>query len=267
MEKILRKNRYSINSVLRAIKILDSFTIEKPTYTNVELSKKLGLNKSTVTALLSSLEEGGFLEKDPKTREYRLTHQLYQLGRVYMSQVDLHKIAIPLLTELAVSCKETVHIGFLNKFKVMNIDTIESTHPIGIRVIRDVPTDAHGSALGKVLLAHLDAQELEEYFRTVELVRHTANTITSKEELRRHLARVKENGYAIDDVELFDDVKCVAAPIFDENSKALAAISISGPAFRMTREKIEKEYIRAVKQTAAQISQRLGYLNRNSEPC
>lgn len=255
----MAKNRYSINSVLRALKILDSFSAEKAIYTNKELSKKLALNKSTVTALLSSLEEGGYLEKDPKTREYRLTHRLYHLGSVYMRQADLYKVAIPLLSELAVSTRETVHIGFLNKFQVYNIETIESTQPVGIRISREVPTDANGSAMGKVLLAYLDDRDLEDYFNSVRLQRHTPNTITSKEELRKHLVRIKENGYAVDDVELMDDVRCVGAPVFDRNSKAIAAISISGPVFRMTREKIEKEYIAAVKDTARKISRRLGF--------
>jgi DNA-binding IclR family transcriptional regulator len=244
---------------LRALKILTTFSIEKPSYTNRELSRELGLNKSTVTALLSSLEEGQFLEKDPITREYRLTHRLYQLGRVYISQIDLHKVAIPSLTELAVAYNETVHIGFLNNHTVFNIDTIESTQTIGIRITRDVPTDAHGSAMGKTLLANLDQEELKEYFRTAELKRHTPNTITSKIKLRNHLVRIRENGYAIDDAELSDEVRCVAAPIFNRTSKAVAAISISGPKFRMTRDKIEKEYIPAVKKTAYKISQKLGY--------
>lgn len=253
------KNRYSINSVLRALKILDTFSVEKSSYTNNELSKKLNLNKSAVTALLSSLEEGGFLDKDPITREYRLTYSLYRLGRVYIDQLDLHKVAIPLLTELAVAYNENVHIGYLNKDTVFNIDTIESTQSIGIRIIRDAPTDAHGSAMGKVLLANLNEEELKEYFSTTDLKRHTPNTITSKTELRSHLLRVKENGYAIDDAELFDEVRCVAAPIFSSESKVVSAICISGPMFRMTREKIEHEYTSAVKKTAFKISQRLGF--------
>ena len=253
------KNRYSINSVLRALKILDAFSVESPTYTNKELSEKLSLNKSTVTALLSSLEEGGFLDKDTITREYRLTHRLHQLGRVYIDQLDLHRVAIPLLTELAVAYNETVHIGYFNKYTVSNIDTIESTHSIGIRVIRGEPTDAHGSAMGKVLLANINEEELKEYFNTVELRRHTPNTITSKAKLRRYLLRAKKNGYAIDDGELSDDVRCVAAPIFNNVSKVVSAICISGPMFRMTHEKIEKEYIPAVKNTAFRISQKLGY--------
>jgi len=257
----LPQNRYSINSVLRALKILDSYSFHKSSYTNKELSNILGLNKSTVTTLLSSLVEGGFLEKDEKTREYRLTYRLYRLGRVYISQVDLHRVAIPLLTEIAVLCNETVHIGFLNKFTVVNIETIENKRPIGIRITQDVPTDANGSALGKVLLAYLDEAGLKEYFDTVELVRHTRNTITAKDELRRHLTRIKENGYAIDDVELIEDVRCVGVPIFDNNAKVIAAISIQGLVYRMTREKMEKEYVPMLKDTAFKISQRLGHLH------
>jgi len=244
---------------LRALKILDTFSAEKSIYTNNELSKKLKLNKSTVTALLSSLEEGGFLDKDPITREYRLTYRLHRLGRVYIDQLDLHKVAIPFLTELAIVYNETVHIGYLNIDTVFKIDTIESTKSVGIRIIRDEPTDAHGSAMGKALLANLDEEELEEYFSNADLKRHTPNTITSKTELRNHLLRVKENGYAIDDGELSDDVRCIAAPIFNSVSKTVSAICISAPMFRMTREKIENEYISAVKNTAFKISQRLGF--------
>jgi DNA-binding IclR family transcriptional regulator len=110
-----------------------------------------------------------------------------------------------------------------------------------------------------VLLAYLDTDELEEYFRTVKLIPHTPNTIISKKKFRAHLAEVKVNGYAIDDVELMDDVRCVSAPIFDNNAKACAAISISGPVFRMTKRKMEKEYVSAIKITARIISQKLGF--------
>jgi len=143
--------------------------------------------------------------------------------------------------------------------RFLNVKIIESTQAIGIRITRDVPTDAHGSAMGKTLLANLDQEELKEYFRNTELKRHTPNTITSKAKLRNHLVRVRGYGYAIDDAELFEDVRCVAAPIFSRTSKARAAICISGPIFRITNDKIEKEYIPALKNTAFKISQRLGF--------
>lgn len=259
----MSKNRYSISSVLRALNILKLYSFDKTEFTNKELSEELGLNKSTVTALLSSLDEGGFLEKDEKTRGYRLTHLIYRLGRIYINQIDLHKVAIPLLTELAVYYNESVHIGFLNKFKVYNMDSIESTQPVGIRISKHISHDAHSSAIGKVLLAYLDQEEIEDYFQTVNLRRYTSNTITSKVELRNHLLRVKENGYALDDGELFEDVRCVGAPVYDSSGKVIAAISISGPVFRMTREKIERAYISAVREVSMKISQKLGYLHAN----
>ena len=93
----------------------------------------------------------------------------------------------------------------------------------------------------------------------MELKRHTPNAIISKEELRKHLTWIRENGYAVDDVELMDDVRCVGAPIFNSDGKAIAAISISGPTYRLTREKIEKEYVPAIKDTAFNLSRKLGY--------
>ena len=89
---------------------------------------------------------------------------------LYIHQIDLHKVAMPLLTELAMSYNKTVHIGFLNKFRVFNIGSIESTQPVGIRMTKHIPHDAHSSAIGKVLLACLDNEELEKYFQTVKLV-------------------------------------------------------------------------------------------------
>ena len=96
------------------------------------------------------------------------------------NQIDLRKVAIPLLTELALSSNETVNIGYLNKYIVFNIESIESSQPAGIRIFSDVPMDEHGSAMGKATLAHLDKNEIDEYFNTAELTRHTPNTITSK---------------------------------------------------------------------------------------
>ena len=128
----MQSDRYLINSVLRATQILDSFSFEKPTYTNTELSKKLRLNKSSVTRLLYSLERTGFLERNGKTGEYRLTHRLFRIGSVYINQVSLHREAMPLLSELAASCRETVHLAILNEFEVFYLDKVESSQSIGM---------------------------------------------------------------------------------------------------------------------------------------
>jgi DNA-binding IclR family transcriptional regulator len=259
-EKSMASKYYRINSVIRAAQILESFSLEKPTYTNSQLAKKLGLNKSSVTRLLYSLEEARFLRRDKKTGEYSLTFKLFKIGSVYINQIDFRSESKPLLSELASSFKETVHLAVLNDFDVFYIEKIETFQSIGMisRVGRKAPSYCTG--VGKVMLAHLEEEKLKDFFRTVDLKRYTPNTITDLEELRLHLKRILELGYAIDDSEHEAEVKCVATPLRDVSGKVVAAISISGPGYRITRERMETELIPAIKRTAARISNRLGYV-------
>ena len=260
----MSSDRYLINSVLRAVQVLESYTPEKSAYSNTELSQKLGLNKSTLTHLLHSLEKAGVLVRDEKTKEYKLTHRLYRIGRVYLSQVDLHKMAMPQLTKLVSLCAETVHLAILDKYRVVYLDKVES--PQSVRMMSRIgsTSPAYCTGVGKAMLAHLDEKELDGFLSSNELKRYTPNTICDPDELKLHLEKIREQGYAIDNSEHEGDVKCVAAPLCDYTGSVIAAISISGPIFRMTKEKIENDYVHAVKQTAATISEKLGYLGDES---
>ena len=258
----MSNDRYVINSVLRAAMILESFNFNKSTYTNSELSKKLGLSKSMVTRLLCSLEKAGFIERDSKTKEFRLTHRLFRIGNVYISQIDFHKEAMPLLLELSTLSKETVHLAILNQFRVFYLDKVDSFQSIRMASRSGNTAPSYCTGVGKVLLANLNEYQIENFFRSIELIRYTPNTICNPEELKLHLKRIRGQGFAIDDSEHEVDIKCVAAPIRDKNSEVIAAISIAGPSFRMVREKIEDEFISAVKKTVKDISKRLGYVER-----
>jgi DNA-binding IclR family transcriptional regulator len=251
---------YRINSVLRAAKILESFSFENPSLTNSQISKILGLNKSTVTRLLFSLEEAGFLRKDQKTNEFSLTHKLFRIGSVYLNQIGIRTEAKPLLIELASQFKETVHLAILNDFEVFYIDKVESFKSVGMMSKIGNKSPAYCTGVGKVLLAHFDEKNLETYFQSVKLRRYTPNTITDPEELKLHLRRIREQGYAVDDSEHEIEIKCTAAPLRDSSGNVVAAISISGPGFRMTRRRIENELIPAVRKAASTISARLGYM-------
>ena len=256
----MSSNPYLINSVLRAARILEAFTLENPTYTNSQLSKKLGFNKSAATRLLYSLEEAGFLRREKKTGEYSLTSRLFRIGSVYINQISFRTEAKPLLTELASLFKETVHLAVLNDFEVFYLDKVESSQSIGMMSRVGNKSPSYCTGVGKVMLAHLNDKELETFFHTIELRRYTPNTITDPGELKLHLIRIRDQGYAIDDSEHEAEVKCVAAPLRNEDGIVIAAISVSAPRFRMTRERTEREVIPAVKSTASRISNRLGYL-------
>ena len=252
-------NSYLINSVLRAAKLLECFSLDNPALTNSQLARMLGLNKSTITRLVYSLEDAGFLRKNPKTGEYSLTYRLFRIGSVYINQIDFRTEARPLLSELASSIQETVHLAVLNDFEVFYIDKVEGSQSVGMMSRIGNKSPAYCTGVGKILLAYRSEDEIDRYLRVFELKRYTPNTITNPEELKLHLQRIRQQGYTMDDSEHEADIKCVAAPLHDASGKVVASISIAGPGFRINRERMEEELLPAVVQTARNISIRLGY--------
>ena len=121
---------------------------------------------------------------------------------------------------------------------------------------------AHSSAVGKVLLAHLNVQEYNQFLGSKGLFRRTENTITDTAQFTEHLLLVRTQGYAVDDEENERGIRCVAAPIYNAAGDCVAAISISGPAFRITKKVVQETLKKEVMETAFNISQRLGYRER-----
>jgi DNA-binding IclR family transcriptional regulator len=124
---------------------------------------------------------------------------------------------------------------------------------------------AHSSAVGKVLLSHLSEEELNGLIKEKGLPKRTENTITDLIQLKEHLKAVRIQGCAVDDEENERGIRCVAAPIFNETGRAVAAISISGPAFRVTKKVIQETLKKEVMETASKISERLGFIKNKSK--
>lgn len=251
-------DRYIIPSVVRALRILETFSLQKSTYTNAELSRKLDLNKSSVTRLLYSLEKARFVKRDKKSGEYQLTHKIYQVGRVYIKQVDFHTVSMPILKELSAKCGEACHLGFLDEMKVLYLDWVESTRPVSLASITGKKLPAFCTGIGKIFLAHMDEKTLASYFRQIELTRYTANTITNPEILKKQLRQVRSQGYALDNAEFEPDVISVSASIRDEAGDVVAGISVAGPVFRMTNEVLQELIIPQIQKASFEISTRLG---------
>ncbi len=227
-----------------------------------DLSSKVSLPKGTTHRLLSSLSYLGYVRQDSKTRNYSLGFKLVELGNLLLGQLDLRKEAAPFLKDLAERTKETVHMVILDRNEVVYIDKVEGDHnPSGLRMASRIGlrNPAHSSAVGKVLLSHLSEDEMNQIIKEKGLPKRTENTITDHIQLKECLKIVRTQGYAIDDEENERGIRCVAAPIYNESGKAVAAISITGPAFRMTKKVIQEILKKEVMETALKISQRLGY--------
>ncbi len=251
-----------VQTIERASSILDILGQSASGISIRELSDKIKLPKGTTHRLLSSLSYFGYVRQDSKTRNYLLGLKLVELGQLLLGQLDLRKEAEPFLRELAEKTKETVHLVFLDRNEIVYIDKLETDqNSSGLKMASRVGlrNPAHSSAVGKVLLAHFTEEELKTFVKEKGLPKRTDNTITDPNQLKEHLRNVLSQGYAVDDEENEKGIRCVAAPIYNDTGKTVAAISISGPAFRITKKLIQDSLKKQVIETAFKISQRLGF--------
>jgi len=256
----IKKSRESsqIRSVAKALTIIDFLAASQGEVPLARIAAKLGLAKSTAHGLLATLKDFGYVEQSPFTGNYKLGIRLFEIGSIVANSWDVRATAAPYIQRLVDEIGETVHLVVLEKGEVLYIDKRESHQSLRIVSQVGMRLPAHCTGVGKALLAHLSRAELKKIIAARGLPRFTANTITDVQKLERELQLVRERGYAVDNEEIMDSLRCVAAPIFDHNGGACAAISISGPVARLTGEAFERAAALVV-QTAADISTALGY--------
>jgi DNA-binding IclR family transcriptional regulator len=258
----LNKPSNLVQTIKRVSSILEALGQNPNGMSIRELSSKIHLPKGTIHRLLSSLAYFGYVRQDPKTRNYFLGLKLVELGNLLLSQLDLRKEAEPFLRDLAERTKETVHMVFLDRDEIVYIEKVELNHnPSGLKMASRIGlrNPAHSCAVGKVLLSYLPEEELDRIIKEKGLPKRTENTITDPQVLKAHLKTIRTQGYAVDDEENERGIRCVAAPVLNETGKPVAAISISGPAFRITKKMIQETLRKEVMETALKISKRLGY--------
>lgn len=262
MPALKMKNTSSVQAIERGCKILDALGKGKKSYSIQDLSSQLNLPKPTIHRILSTLRHFGFVAQDEVSKEYHLGFRLVELGYTVLDQIDLRKIAEPLLTKLANRVEETVHLVILDQGEIVYLDKVEKiSDPRSLRMVSRIGMRnyTHSCAVGKVLLASLSDDERAEIFAQKGLPQLTKNTIVNLSKLNKHLAGVRDQGYAVDDEENEEGVRCVAAPIRNGKGSVIAAISISGPTVRMTEKRIHSELASRVMKTALEISKKLGY--------
>jgi len=249
---------YPIKVLNKTLSILEILLQQGSAMNMTEISERLEIYPSTIHRILDTLKHWGYVEQDPKTQKYRLGLKLLELGMAKLQQMDLVKEATPYLKELVRKCNETVHLGVLEEGEVLYVAKEESSQTI--RMISYVGKRAplHCTALGKLLLAYLPEEERRKILEQKALPPLTENTITDKRELEKELAKVREQGFALDREENEKDVRCVAAPIRNYQGEVIAALSISSPIFRIDVN-AQNNLKEALIETSKKISKRLGY--------
>ncbi len=253
-----KDSAYATRSVQRAIDIITSFSGEKPEQGLSELAAHLGLHKSTAHRLINVLAGSGLLERNPHNGKYRLSLKFFELGSLVMDQMDIRREALPHLQDLSARIGETVHLVIRDYNEAIYIEKVERPNTMVrySRIGKRIPL--HCTAVGKVLLAALPEWELADLLSKCDLSPRTSMTITCPVALMEELARVRTQGYAVDDQELEEGLMCLAAPIRNHQGQVVAAISISGSPARFAEGHIEAKVAELIA-AANNISISLGY--------
>jgi DNA-binding IclR family transcriptional regulator len=168
----------------------------------------------------------------------RLTFKVVELGMKKLDGFEIRHSVHPFLQEMALACGETVNLGHWDGTAIAHLDKINSTEILRLDVGLGALAPAYCTGLGKAVLAFLPDRELDDYLLSVEWVAMSPKTITTPEELKSDIEKIRERGYAIDNEELSLGLRCVAAPVFDHQGRPTYALSVSGPTQRMSKKKV-----------------------------
>lgn len=255
------KEKYTLETLVRSLSILSLFTRETPALTLTEIATATNLNKTTVFRILATLEEAGYLVRDPATKRYQPGLKVLQLGFATISSLEVRQVARVFLQQLSQQVGETVSLSVLDDHEIIYVDRVRNRRIVGVVLGMGSRLPAHCASMGKAMLAHMPSEELDKLLDKVELEPCTSKSLVDREALKAELACVRERGYATNDEELEMGLRAVASPIWDNSNQVVAAINITGSTSTISQERLEGELAQAVVRTATQISQALGYLD------
>lgn len=254
-----KKSSYIIQSVTNALDLMEEFRGEDTELGVTELSKRLGLHKNNVFRLLATLESRGYMEQNKVTGNYRLGLRVLELGQVFVKHMGLLKMARPILEEMVEKVNETAYLGVIRDERVVYVDVVEATRPVRVVSRVGVGLPVYCSAVGKAQVAFESGDEVERILGEAPIRRFTKNTVGSVESFMKQLDLVRQQGYALDDEEYDEGIRCVGVPVRDYTRRVIAGLSVSGPAYRFTEERLREELVPLALEAGKRLSARLGY--------
>jgi len=243
------------SGVVRAIGLLDLLVGEGP-LRFAEIEERSGLPKATLHRMLNELIDERFVLFDERALIYSAGYRILEMANRVWTRSDIRMLARDQLLALSALSGETVQIAVHADTHVVVIDHVESTQSVRLSISVGNKAPVYCSGTGKVLLAWCDAERQANIISRISFARFTPNTVTSLPELKADLANISERGYALDLEEHFLGTNCIAAPIVDHAGQAIAGISITAPAFRVSVEELE-EWKKPLIAAAAEVSRRL----------
>ena len=252
------RGHYKIKVLEKALAILELFDQPGVELTATGVAKKLAMSKATAFRILSVLEARSYLERARDGGAYRLGFMLHRLGSLVEGRAVIQRRARGVLEELKQECDETVHLVVLDDGEALYLDKIEGRKAIRVVSRVGMRLPLHCSGVGKVLLAYLPDDEIDEIIRLKGTRASHAEHDHQRAPLRAELRLVRRKGFAVDNEEIELGLKCVAAPVRDASGEVVAAVSISGPKYRFD-DATTRELVRLLCRAGDRISSALGH--------
>jgi IclR family transcriptional regulator, pca regulon regulatory protein len=240
-----------VQSLERGLSVITAFSAERPRMTLSEVAKVTGLTRAAARRFLLTLQRLGYVTADD--REFSLSPRTLELGYAYLSSTPFWDLAQPHMEALVDRLHESSSISVLDGDEIVYVSRVPTKRIMTVALSVGSRLPAYPTSMGRVLLAALDDDALDDYLRRVELVALTTRTITSPETLRRQLLEIREQGWALVDQELEEGVRSVAAPLRDSRGRVVGALNVSAHAARTTLDRLRREFVPALLDTAASI--------------
>jgi len=246
-----------VGVVTKVLRILETLHDAPAGLQLKDVALQTGINKSTAYRFLAHLEHDGYVFRD-SSGAYAIGVRLARLASGMSYHATLRKLSRPILQQLWRATGETVNLAVLDGREVLYLDVMESSHTFRLVSQVGLRRPVYCTALGKVMLSFIPEEEQQYFFEGMSFERFTPHTIRGATLLRKEFALVRQRGYSLDNEEAYLGSRCIGAPIFEASGKIAAALSVSGPTTRVTREKVPA-FAATAKSAALAISRSLGY--------
>jgi IclR family pca regulon transcriptional regulator len=254
----MAKDRYRIAALERGLSVLEAFSRESPTLSMTEIARHMGLNKSTAFRITYTLEELGYLKRDPETKRYRPGLKVLRLGFSAVNSLEMGQIAQPYLKALSAQCGETTNMTVRDERDIVYVARNKTQQILSVDLHLGSRLPVYCTSMGKAQLIDLARHEIRGLLGDEPYRKRGPNTITTLDDLVAELDRVRERGYAVNDEELVAGLRAVAAPVRGRTDRIAGAINISVPSVRVSMQELEERLAPMVVDTAHQISLTLG---------
>ena len=252
------KVKLQVPNLERGLQVIEYLVTLDEEISQKDIADALGFPVNSTMRVLTALDQYGYVERNPTNKKYSLSNKLVTMSTRSAGNKSLMQQSLDVMEALRDEFKETVVISVLHDKEGVILEQVQGIHPFRFVCDPGMKRPFHSTSSCKTILAYMDKEELNKNLKGLEYTKFTSSTCDSSTGLRKELKEIKKSGYAVDRGEMVEGVHCASAPVFDRSGRAVASLTVTGPAFRMPLESLS-EIGETMKQYTAKISQRMGY--------